>query len=383
MTLIRPLFLLFPLITLSLVGCHPSQTQVAPLPGSAHPAYTIADLGVGTPSGMNNRGQVIGHFPAGVFPNSKGFPYFHGCLWDKGRRIEMPTLGGWYSQADSISSHTLILGTATVAGLGSPSHPVTHQCLWDGHRLTDLEADPRFRGTRAIHITQFGGVYAVSPPQGAKKQFHLWLFPAGFSPGSHLDQGIIGGRILKPMFINDSGMVTGTWNTGEKRNGAQFRQAFVWHRGAKNWTSLGTFGGLDSQPSGLNNSGQIIGDAALVDDMTAHTWRAHAFFWKKGKMQDLGALPGSRYSTASAFNGKGQIIGVSEAGRNKTGIIPVIWEKGQIKELRQLIPAGTNWISLGEAADINEKGQIVGSGAVENDRQKDTFPNHAFLLTTR
>ena len=34
----------------------------------------LADLGAGIPSAINNHGQAIGHFRAGVFPNNKGFP---------------------------------------------------------------------------------------------------------------------------------------------------------------------------------------------------------------------------------------------------------------------------------------------------------------------
>ena len=227
-----------------------------PLPGSAHPTYAITDLGAGIPSAISNHSQVIGHFRAGVFPNSKGFPYFHGCLWDKGKRIEMPTLGDWYSEAVSINGHGQVLGTATAAGRGRPTTLVTHPCLWDGPTLTNLDADPRFHGTNALYITESGAVYAASPPQGPRKETHLWFYPAGFSPGIRHDVGVIGGPKIKPLFINDSGMVVGTWERGEKHNVTDrfgVRRAFAWRPGEKKWTDLGTFGGQRGAPAGLNN----------------------------------------------------------------------------------------------------------------------------------
>jgi len=373
------------LATLSLTGCH--QTQMQPLPGTAHPAYTITDLGVGMPLAINNQGQVVGHFPAGVFPNSKGFPYFHGCLWDKGKRIDMPTLGGWYSEARSINDSRQIIGTATVAGKGESDADVTHTCLWDGHKLTDLQADPRFHRTSAIHITKSGAVYAVSPPQPPKGQFHLWLYPSGFGPGVRRDVGVIGGPKIKPMFINDSGMVVGTWKTGEKHNTTDtvgVQRAFVWHRGDRKWTDLGTFGGRDSEPAGLNNFGQVIGDAMLTDDPVTHIWRDHAFLWEKGKMQDLGTLAGGHRSRPCAINSKGQIIGYSDIKGNPLGSRPVLWEHGQIKNLTKLIPSGTQWVGLDGATGINDRGQIVGGGIVAYDEpKKGTYRSHAYLLTPR
>jgi len=369
-------FALFPsfLAVFGLTGCH--QMQMQPLLGSAHPTYTITDLGVGTPYDINDQGQVVGHFPAGVFPKSHGFPYSHGCLWDKGKRIEMPTLGGWFSEASRVNDNGQILGTASVPRETSSGLPIEHLCLWNGHRLTDLDADPRFHGTKAVHITQSGAVYAVSPPQGPKKQLHLWLYLAGFSPGIGRDLGVIGGPKIKPMFINDSGMVVGTWNTvGE-------RHAFVWHKGDTRWTDIGTFGGRDSEPTGMNNAGQVIGQAWLPDDPHIYTPRVHAFLWQKSRMKDLGTLPGSESSYANAINNKGQVIGYCKADSNGIRFRPVLWEHGQIKDLSLLIPSGTRWGTIDGAAAINDRGQIVGGGAVTNDQTKrGTYRGHAYLLT--
>ena len=377
----------FPIIALCLLaacglgGCHQAPPQMLPLPGTPHPAYTITDLGPGTPQDINNPGQVVGDFPVGVLPKVQGSPYFHGCLWDKGKRIEMPTLGGWYSSTVKVSDHGLILGTAAVAGQGIPANSLTRSCLWDGVKLTDLDADPRFHGTSAIHITKSGVVYAASPPQGPQRQFHLWLYPAGFGPGVRRDLGVIGGPKIKPLFINDSGMVAGTWNTEYVRNQRAFHHAFVWHQGDKKWQDLGTFGGVESEPTGLNDADQVIGEAWLpeVPDL-----RVHAFLWDKGSMRDLGTLPGGNYSCPYALNNKGQVVGVSNFNGGNVGNRPVLWEHGQIKDLTQFIPSGTRWCNMSGATGINDRGQIVGGGAVTDDQPKQgTYEGHAYLLTPR
>ncbi len=374
------------LAALGLTGCHPSQTWMAPLPGSSHPAYAITDLGAGSTLGINNLSQVVGHFPAGAFPNSHGFPYFHGCLWDKGKRTEMPTLGGWYSEAGNINDRGQVLGTSTVAGTERPGTLVTRPCLWDGYTLTDLDADPRFRGTSAVHIAPSGAVYAVSPPQGQNKQRHLWFYPAGFGPGIRRDFGVVGGPEIKPLFINDRGMVVGTWGTGEKHNAADtlgVRRAFAWHPGQRKWTDLGTLGGRDSKPTALNISGQVVGDADLIGDPVTQIPQDHAFLWEKGKMRDLGTLPGGHRSRPCAINHSGQIVGYSDIKGSELSSRPVLWEHGRMEDLSLLIPSGTPWINLDGAAGINDRGQIVGDGIVESDRHGDTFRSHGYLLTPR
>jgi probable HAF family extracellular repeat protein len=52
---------------------------------------------------------------------------------------------------------------------------------------------------------------------------------------------------------------------------------------------------------------------------------------------------------------------------------PFLYENGNLWDLNQLIPENSGWI-LKEATDINNDGQIVGSGEIDGEI-------HAFLLT--
>ena len=247
-----------------------------------------------------------------------------------------------------ISDRTQILGTANIAGPEKLGIFVTHGCLWDGYRLTDLEADPRFRGTRAVHITQAGAVYATSPPQGPRKgRFTFWFFPSGFGPGRRHDVGIIGSDKISPTAINDAGMVVGTWDIGLKRNKQPLHHAFVWHIGDTHWTDIGTFGGAQSEPAGINNVGQDRSALRICGTIRqVMSSEHHAFLWEKGKLKDLGTLPGGNFSHPYAINNKGQIVGFSTVNDSSIDFAACFMgHTVKIKDLTKLISSGTQNLS--------------------------------------
>ncbi len=361
----RPLLALFALASLSLTGCHHSN-GLTPLPGSAHPEYTITDLGRDMPRAINDHGQVVGQFVAGYSPPSRAYPYYHGFLWDNGKRTEMPTLGGLISDAESIDNTGRVLGTANVTGREGLEFAVTPHCLWEGGTLTNLNSDPRFQGAQAFHLMDSGAIYAISPPQPRNSDVHLWFLPQGLSPGPRVDRGEIGGPSLKVTAINDRGSVIGFQNMGKPGNAYQ---AFIWHVGDKKATALSPLSELEFSATALNNSGQIIGRKG-----TGGT--AHAFLWEKSSVRDLGTLPGGKQSYAYALNDRGQVVGSSDAANDGLDDRAVLWDHGETKDLSQLIPTGTHWRQLRMASGINAQGQIVGEGLTD-----DGLYTHGFLLT--
>lgn len=88
-------------------------------------------------------------------------------------------------------------------------------------------------------------------------------------------------------------------------------------------------------------------------------------------MTDLGHLGGG-YSIAHAVNNNAEVVGYSTiAGGARRAFR---WTKdGGMKDLNSLLPEGSGWV-LYEASDINDRGQIVGSG-IHNGK------NRAFRLT--
>jgi probable HAF family extracellular repeat protein len=138
--------------------------------------------------------------------------------------------------------------------------------------------------------------------------------------------------------------------------------------------------------------GQVVGNSGQ-----------RAFLWQNGKLTDLGALPGSDSSTATAINARGQAVGYSRSGPSGWRHA-FLWQNGKMTELRilrsresiatainnrgQILVEGGDagsfvWtdgkmVGLGphrEASAINNRGQIVGSATTSTGRE------HAVLWT--
>ncbi|MGA2032058.1 MAG: hypothetical protein ABSG68_07380 [Thermoguttaceae bacterium] len=62
-------------------------------------------------------------------------------------------------------------------------------------------------------------------------------------------------------------------------------------------TDLGTFGGTISYAEGINDSGQVVGEA-----QTSDYGPYHAFLYSGGSMQDLGTLGGADSWASGAAN---------------------------------------------------------------------------------
>lgn len=158
--------------------------------------------------------------------------------------------------------------------------------------------------------------------------------------------------------INEAGQIVG-FHANEKA-----KHAFLWERGKM--TDLGDLpGGRDSSEAhGINDRGQVVGMGMVADG-------EHAFLWEDGKMTDLGSLWPGDQSRAFAINDSGQIVGVS---RSRGRDYALLWDNGKLYDLERLLVPGTRW-RLSEARGINASGQIVGTGLNPDGK------SHAFLLT--
>src|SRR5437870_5368433 len=109
-------------------------------------------------------------------------------------------------------------------------------------------------------------------------------------------------------------------------------------------------------PSALNNLGNIIGKASrsLATEGGAIVWtRAGA------QMNQVSALAGSDYRSASAINDKGDVTGVANTDES---IIPFIWTTSAGVQRIPLLP-GDN---CGQSFSINKHGNVVGYSSGPN-----------------
>jgi len=113
-------------------------------------------------------------------------------------------------------------------------------------------------------------------------------------------------------------------------------------------------------PVSINDQGVVTG-FSYMDNPNLPV----ATVWIDGRATSLGVVPGDHASEAYATNSGGLTIGTSMyiEHNHLIYIYPtaVIIENGQMTELETLIQSGENWELL-DAADINDTGQIIGTG---------------------
>jgi probable HAF family extracellular repeat protein len=118
-----------------------------------------------------------------------------------------------------------------------------------------------------------------------------------------------------------------------------------------NVTDLGEFqGGGVSQGQAINTIGQVAGYARFSN------YNAHGFLWSESTgLVDLGSFPpASNFSVAQGIDSFGNVVGYSDHSDslNQRG---VLWSKGKLIDLGTL-PGGTSSLANG----INDAGQITG-----------------------
>jgi probable HAF family extracellular repeat protein len=147
---------------------------------------------------------------------------------------------------------------------------------------------------------------------------------------------------------------------------------------------LGTLpqGGYESYSTAINNRGQVVGVAAnTIPDPNSMSWagyQARAFLWDKQEgMRDLGTLSGGTDAIPGMINESGQVVGWSyTSSAPNVNCVPqfvlttgsFIWDKKN-----GMTDLGSFGGTCTLAADLNNRGQVVGSSNLTGDQVFDGF----------
>jgi len=140
-------------------------------------------------------------------------------------------------------------------------------------------------------------------------------------------------------------------------------------------TDLGVLDGYSSSyATGINNSGQVVGDSIKFDGTR------HAFIYSNGVMTDIGTLPGGTFSAAFGINSFGQVTGVADFVDGDHPVLQpnlaqnaFLYSNGVLHDLGSLPgteaptvvlnPYPDRWSTAGYA--INDTGMIVGASRAQ------------------
>jgi probable HAF family extracellular repeat protein len=192
-----------------------------------------------------------------------------------------------------------------------------------------------------------------------------------------------GGFDSEVNWISANGLMAGASDNGQQDPlNPAFPQihAVLWDHGQM--TDLGTLpeGGYSSGSwaAAVNNRGEVAGQAfnTIPDpsnfSVFGYGYRSRAFYWKNGKMQDLGTLGTGADAMAGLINDRGQVVGVSYINSIPSAFcsnfgFPLttgafIWDK---KNGMQNIGGLGGTCTV--AYDLNNRGQVVGQATPPGD----------------
>ena len=339
----------------------------------AEPLYHVTDLGA-LPSqynesrarALNNSAQVTGT------SHADGTIYSHGFFWSSATSmVDLADFGGGNDESlgQDINDLGHIVGSGSVAKENGSDSGI-RALLWTrGGGLQNLGKPAGSDGAAANAINSSDQVVGHSfTSSGVTHRAFLWSSGDGFTDLGDMPNGM---NYVFANDINDSTVVVGS--SQSPGNSRAFR-----------WTSAGGMQKLadlssvlpDTYAVAINNQNWIVGESHDGAKYRAVLWNP------SGGIMDLGALPGGiEESGANSINNLMQVVGVSNIGTDENeSFRAILWTIGDgVRDLNNLLDVtGAGW-SLNRADDINDSGQIVGTGVYC--QTLSSCVEHAYLLT--
>jgi len=268
-----------------------------------------------------------------------------------------------------------------VGSSGSPS--VTRPVLFANGAVLDLGTFGGNGGSLAYDINEHGTIVGgAAGPGGLNRAFV-------YNNGVMTDLGTLNGDRSVALAINNTGQIV-----GQTSNASGETEAFVHENGVMSPITSGT--ALD-----INSHGLVVGISGNVPDASftyingnlqyltgGFAWAVNdngtivgqryagsvieAAYFSNGEWSGIGTLGGGE-AYAIGLNNREQIVGGSriDAGSQERAFL---YSNGVLHRLDDLLVSESGWDYLATAYDINDRGQIVGSGRKDGEWR-------AFLMT--
>jgi probable HAF family extracellular repeat protein len=280
------------------------------------------------------------------------------------RIYDLGTLGGAYSEGDSVNTNGQVAGYSLISKTPNAFHADLYSGIpGSGGVMGDLGS---FGGkSYAFGINSQGQVAGYSY---LADNFTEDAFLYTGTPGSGGKMFNLGGGNSEAYGINDSGQVVGRNDFPNATVPHAFLYSGTPGNGGKMY-DLGTLGGGFSDASAINAVGQVTGTSSTTT--SPNFLPQHAFIYMgapgAGTMKDIGTLGGSN-SFGKAINSTGIVVGESDMPGNAVQHAFVYTPGGQ-----KMLDLGTLGGTTSEATAINASGLIAGDSYTTGNAALDAF----------
>ncbi len=303
-------------------------------------SYTLADLGVMKPKGVNDSGQIAGYI------GEHAVLYANGTLEDLGSFN-----GGRFTKVQAITNNGRILAW---------NYNPNNAWLIEGYiydTRTKALTDMGSLGTNALlsGINEAGQVVGrYYPPASTSGNSHNFVY----NNGTINDVGTWGGRYInyRPT-INNNGKIAGSNSTD-----GYGTRSYISNLDGKGAVYIGDLGKDSSNMvntvlCGFNDSGYAVGSAKSSTDS-----QTHAYLYDGQNMIDLHGFLGPKAyrSEATFLNNNGLIVGYYYDTSFNT--YRYIYDNGVVTDL-DAVAAGLG-LTITSVDDINNNGWIIGTGTL-------------------
>jgi len=279
---------------------------------------------------VNNQGMIAGE---SKIPEEEG-GYTHAVVWtgalgsyavhDLGTLGETADGNFVFSGAKSVSEpdangNIWVVGDSTTHYDSGPQ--IRRGVLWQvdsaGNVLSMTDLEPSRDNVDANDVRVIGGsVFVVGDfvPESPIVQACIWQLDLSGSVVGRTDLGTAEFTAYQGNALNNHGDVAGTgYNSAHERNG------FLYQNSDGSITGLGSLGNSGSYAWGINDSDVVVGKYDNVKSQGFYTVEEHAFVWESGTMHNLLDQVSDRtfwlLFSANDVNDRGEIVGSGRAGK--------------------------------------------------------------------